>query len=212
YAFQYEVDLVQGDEVTFSGSLARLPIDPTAPVPEEHVGHYALGLGTLESDNPNYAIADFVGASFEIRRRPIKIEVIDKEQTKVYGTEHSFGGQGVGWRVADDSPYDLLPGDTLTGGLVSAGASRAAAVLRNVNKEVIGYEIEHTLHNPNYDIEFVGGTLTVLPAVALNNARLIALSLRTQLTELITLRAQWGLPLDAHGDGPTFYFRVEATF
>lgn len=40
----------------------------------------------------------------------------------------------------------------------------------------------------------------------------VALAVNAQLTELVGLRLLWGVPLDAHGSGSTFYFRLQAAF
>lgn len=163
FTFTHEADVVAGDSLTFTGALARLPADVENPGNDEGVGSYVIGLGNLASANSNYAIEGFDVGSFEIRPRPITIEVIEKERVKQYGTSLTFGGKGVGWRLTGDSPYGLVGSDTLSGGLHSDGAALAAPVRRNVAGEVLAYEIGHTLHNENYEITFVGGTLKVLP-------------------------------------------------
>jgi hypothetical protein len=107
------------------------------------VGEYALNIGTLA--NANYAIT-FVPANLTITQRPITVTADD--QTKVFGST--------------DPPLTHL---VTTGSLVGSD-SLSGALSRATGEDVGTYAINQgTLTNSNYDISFVGGSLTVSRAV-----------------------------------------------
>jgi hypothetical protein len=107
------------------------------------VGDYALNIGTLA--NANYAIT-FVPANLTITQRPITVTADD--QTKVFGST--------------DPPLTHL---VTTGSLVGSD-SLSGALSRATGEDVGTYAINQgTLTNSNYDISFVGGSLTVSRAV-----------------------------------------------
>jgi filamentous hemagglutinin family protein len=111
----------------------------------ENVGSYAIGLGTL-SAGPNYAI-NFAGAQFTITPAPLTVTA--DSLTRLYGDPDPI----LGFAVAG-----LVAGDTVSTALTGALA-RAAG--ETVGLYAIG---QGTLTAQNYDISFVGGTLTITPA------------------------------------------------
>lgn len=108
--------------------------------PGKDVGEYLISLGTLNNDNYILILANT--AYYKITPKTITVTADNVE--KVYGD-------------SDDLTYTvdgLLQGDSLSG------------KLGRVTGENVGdYNIlQGTLYNSNYTIEFVGGTLTILPA------------------------------------------------
>jgi hypothetical protein len=109
----------------------------------ENVGSREITIGTLA--NANYAIT-FVPANLTITQRPITVTAAD--QTKVFGST--------------DPP---LTYSVTTGSLVGSD-SLSGALSRATGEDVGTYAINQgTLTNSNYDISFVGGSLTVSRAV-----------------------------------------------
>ncbi len=118
---------------TLAGSLER--------VAGEDVGKYLINRGTL--DNPNYEIT-FVDGTLQITPRPITVAA--DVLSKVYGEVDP----ALTYKVTQGN---LVGQDTLAGSL-----ERAAG--ENVGEYLIG---RGTLNNPNYEITFVNGTLTITP-------------------------------------------------
>lgn len=175
FAFDYIVDLVDGDEIGFAGRLYRAP--------GEDAGTYAITMdkpgeqgGEPDPDrltvtNPNYIIEGFESSDFVIKPRPVAIELEQFEHYKTYGETYELGGLGEqrGWKFVVDPDrgwYDVLAGDAFTGELLSGGTSATANVVRGQDGEPGWYEITlGTLRHPNYEIvHFGGGRLYVQPA------------------------------------------------
>jgi len=116
---------------TLSGSLGRTS--------GANVGTYALNIGTLA--NANYDIT-FVPANLTVTQRPITVTAANK--TKVFGsTDPSL-------------TYSITTGSLVGSDSLSGSLSRASG------ENVGTYSItQGTLANGNYDISFVGATLTV---------------------------------------------------
>jgi hypothetical protein len=109
----------------------------------ENVGDHQITIGTLT--NSNYAIT-FVPANLTITQRPITVTADD--QTKVFGST--------------DPPLTYI---VTTGSLIGSD-SLSGALSRATGEDVGTYAINQgTLTNNNYDISFVGGSLTVSRAV-----------------------------------------------
>jgi hypothetical protein len=132
--------LVNGDSL--SGSLA------TAAAGASNVGGYGITQGTLAA-SANYDITRFTPGTLTITARPITVTADDL--SRYFGAAnptltYAVGGDG------------LVNGDSLTGGLATDATVDSAAG---------GYGISQgsLAASSNYDLKFVGGTLTVLPAV-----------------------------------------------
>jgi gliding motility-associated-like protein len=139
YAYSLNTPLIGSDFLT--GALAR--------VAGEIVGPYAISQGTLA--NTNYDIA-FVGSDFSITKAPLTITA--KPHTITYNGTAYAGGNGV-------EPTGLAAGETisnLTGTLIYTGTSQGA---KNVDSYTI---IPDGLSSPNYNINYVGGTLEIKKA------------------------------------------------
>jgi gliding motility-associated-like protein len=115
----------------------------------ETIGPYAISQGTLT--NANYDIA-FVGSDFSITKAPLTITA--KPHTITYNGIAYTGGNGV-------EPTGLITGDqisNLTGTLIYTGTSQGA---KNVDTYTI---IPGGLSSPNYNINYVGGSLEIKKA------------------------------------------------
>ena len=120
---------------TLTGALSRTS--------GEDAGTYVIGQGTLA--NSNYAIT-YVSANLSVAQRAITVTADD--QTKVFGST--------------DPPLTYI---VTTGSLVGSD-SLSGALGRAIGENVGTYAINQgTLTNSNYDISFVGGSLTVSRAV-----------------------------------------------
>jgi hypothetical protein len=127
----------------------------------ENVGSREITIGTLA--NANYAIT-FVPANLTITQRPITVTAAD--QTKVFGST--------------DPP---LTYSVTTGSLVGSD-SLSGALSRATGEDVGTYAINQgTLANSNYDISFVGGSLSVSRAV--QNALTVTTSQVTYGTSVV---------------------------
>ena len=139
YAYSLNTPLIGSDFLT--GALAR--------VAGEIVGPYAISQGTLA--NTNYDIT-FVGSDFSITKAPLTITA--KPHTITYNGTAYAGGNGV-------VPTGLISGESisnLTGTLIYTGTSQGA---KNVDSYTI---IPDGLSSPNYNINYVGGTLEIKKA------------------------------------------------
>ena len=117
---------------SFTGALTRAS--------GSNVGTYAITKGTLALNN-NYNLT-FNNGTFTINKRPITVTAASK--TKVYGN----ADPALTYTITSGS---LVPGDTLSGAL-----SRVAG------ESVKSYNItQGNLGNSNYQITFVGNTLTI---------------------------------------------------
>ncbi|MGE0596076.1 MAG: MBG domain-containing protein, partial [Hyphomonadaceae bacterium] len=119
----------------------------TAAVAGSNVGAYGIGQGTLtDANNPNYDIT-FVGGTLTISARAITVTAASL--SRLYG--------------------DANPALTFTTSDLGAGAAVAGALdtSATAGSNVGGYAITQgavtEANNPNYDISFVGGTLTINP-------------------------------------------------
>lgn len=108
--------------------------------PGESVGSYAISLGTLHNDN--YIITTESEAYYVIK--PSKITVRANDVSKYYGDSDSLTYTAEG----------LLAGDILSGELKRDGGEAVGTYAINLG----------SLHNDNYDIDFVSATLTITPA------------------------------------------------
>jgi filamentous hemagglutinin family protein len=118
---------------TLSGNLSRAA--------GEHVGSYAIGQGSLA--NANYTIT-FNGANLTVT--PKAITVMADAKHKAYGS----GDPELTWKVV---PGSLVGEDTLAGKL---GRARG--------EDLGEYAItQGSLGNANYEISFVGNTLSIAP-------------------------------------------------
>ncbi len=118
-----------GGPAALNGALLRAP--------GENVGTYPIGVGTLQSANPNYAIT-FFPASFTIT--PMTLTVTAEAKSKFYGDV--------------DPALTFVSSDptaTFTGALARAAGENAGV-----------YAISQgTLANTNYTITFVGASFTI---------------------------------------------------
>ncbi|MGA0786954.1 MAG: beta strand repeat-containing protein [Ilumatobacteraceae bacterium] len=137
-AFTYTITsgaLVGSDEL--NGALARDS--------GENIGTREIQIGTLA--HPNYLIT-YVPANLTILQRPITLTAANK--TKVF---------------AETPLADPALTYTVTSGSLKSGDSFTGAISRNSGESVGSYVIGiGTLSNPNYDITFVNGALTITGA------------------------------------------------
>ena len=126
-----------------------------------NVGTYALNIGTLA--NANYDIT-FVPANLTITQRPITVTAANK--TKVFGSTDP----SLTYSITDGS---LVGSDSFSGSLS-----------RTAGEDVGTYAINQgSLANSNYDISFVGGSLSVSRAA--QNALTVTTSQVTYGTSVV---------------------------
>ncbi|MBS4042151.1 MAG: gliding motility-associated C-terminal domain-containing protein [Flavobacteriales bacterium] len=130
--------LPNGSILSFSGKLSREA--------GENVGSYAIELGNLT--NPNYVIS-YIGGELEIKPLPIKVTA--NNQSKAFG------------ELDPQLTYASVPaaGSILENGQV---VSFLGTLDREPGENVGNYPIKQgSLTNPNYQIDFISGILTINP-------------------------------------------------
>lgn len=135
------------------------------------VGTYTVTPKGLTSGN--YTI-EFVPGTLSIQRRPVDVRLVKPLWEKLYG--EAIDPNEVLWAVDADA---LVADDTLHGVVASDGFAGNAPVLLDEWGEVVPYSIGRgtmtNANNPNYDINFIIGELTIkqaaLTITALNNER-----------------------------------------
>ncbi|MDR1075207.1 MAG: filamentous hemagglutinin N-terminal domain-containing protein [Xanthomonadaceae bacterium] len=112
----------------------------------EDTGIYGIHQGSLALINGNYQLTGFIDGVFSIVPRGIAISVTADDLGKIYGELDP----ALTWQVTDGA---LVGGDTLSGSLI-----------RDAGENVGQYAIRQgTLANPNYNITFIDGVLTITP-------------------------------------------------
>ena len=121
-------NLVAGEEL--KGALKR--------VKGENVGEYAIEIGTLQLENPNYNIS-FINSTLTIEKRKVEIKILDAE--KDYG------------EVDPTFKYEITSGSLID------GDSLQLQIISNSTEQIGEYELTlktnnetEILCNPNYEI------------------------------------------------------------
>lgn len=131
-------NLPNGSILSFSGKLSRKA--------GENVGSYPIELGNLA--NPNYVIS-YIGSELEIKPLPIKVSA--NNQSKAFG------------ELDPQLTYASVPA---TGSILDNGqvVSFLGNLDRQIGENVGNYPIKlGSLTNPNYEIDFESGILTINP-------------------------------------------------
>ncbi|MFJ6328422.1 MULTISPECIES: YDG domain-containing protein [unclassified Rhizobium] len=129
--------LVNGD--TLSGDLA------TSAIGTSNVGLYGIRQGTLAASG-NYALT-FTGADLTVSKRAITVAA--SNATRIYGDANPLFGYTIGGA-------GLVNGDGLTGGLATSAVAASSVGSYGIGQGSLAA-------SGNYDLTFVGGTLSVMP-------------------------------------------------